>query len=41
MNLSDQQRYVQRVLDLYRATPGTSGRVRTADRRLANMPDVN
>ncbi len=36
MNLSDQQRYVQRVLDLYRDTPGTSGRVRTADRRLAN-----
>ena len=36
MNLSDPQRYVQRVLDLYRDTPGTSGRVRTADRRLAN-----
>ena len=36
MNLSDQQRYVRRVLDLYRDTPGTSGRVRTADRRLAN-----
>ena len=36
MNLSDPQRYVQRVLDLYRDTPGTSGRVRVADRRLAN-----
>ena len=36
MNLSDQQRYVQRILDLYRDTPGTSGRVRTADRHLAN-----
>ena len=36
MNLSDQQRYVQCVLDLYRDTPGTSGRVRVTDRRLAN-----
>lgn len=36
MKLSKQQSYVQRVLDLYRDTPGTSGRVRAADRRLAN-----
>ena len=36
MNLTNPQRYVQRVLDLYRSTPGTSGRVRPADRRLAN-----
>jgi hypothetical protein len=28
-------RYVKRVLDLYRRTPGTSGRARPADRRLA------
>ncbi len=36
MKLSNQHRYVKRVLDLYRDTPGTAGRVRTADRRLAN-----
>ncbi|MCP4964022.1 MAG: hypothetical protein GY926_02180 [bacterium] len=36
MTLSNQHYYVQRVLDLYRDTPGTSGRVRPADRRLAN-----
>jgi hypothetical protein len=28
-------RYVEHVLELYRRTPGTSGRVRAADRRLA------
>ena len=28
-------RYVERVLELYRRTPGTSGRVHAADRRLA------
>jgi len=28
-------RYVDRVLSLYRATPGTTGRARPADRRLA------
>jgi hypothetical protein len=27
--------YVRRVLDAYKATPGTTGQVRTADRRLA------
>ena len=37
MNLSDPQRYVQRVLDLYRQTPGTSGHLRPADRRLAHV----
>ena len=36
MKTSPQHRYVQRVLELYRDTPGTSGRVRPADRRLAN-----
>ncbi len=36
MTLSNRHHYVQRVLDLYRDTPGTSGRVRPADRRLAN-----
>lgn len=34
--MNPQHRYVQQVLDLYRDTPGTSGRVRPADRRLAN-----
>lgn len=29
------QQYVQRLLDAYRNTPGTAGRVRPADRRLA------
>lgn len=32
---SRQERYVQRVLELYCLTPGTFLRVRTADRRLA------
>jgi hypothetical protein len=41
MKLSNQHRYVQRVLDLYRDTPGTSGRVRPADRRLANRAPAN
>ncbi len=36
MTFSNQHHYVQRVLGLYRDTPGTSGRVRSADRRLAN-----
>jgi hypothetical protein len=36
MKLSDQHCYVQRVLDLYRDTPGTAGCIRTADRQLAN-----
>lgn len=31
----NQRHYVEKVLDLYRATPGTSGIARTADRRLA------
>jgi hypothetical protein len=35
MTLDHQNRYVKQVLDLYRETPGTSGRVRPADRRLA------
>ncbi len=34
--MTHQDQYVQRVLDLYRQTPGTSGRVRPADRRFAN-----
>ncbi len=34
--MTNQHHYVQRVLDLYRNAPGTSGRVRPADRRLAN-----
>jgi len=34
--MSHQQHYVQRVLQLYRDTPGTSGHIRSADRRLAN-----
>ena len=33
--MNNQHHYVQRVLDLYRDTPGTWGRVRPADRRLA------
>ena len=36
MKLTTQHRYVQRVLELYRETPGTSGRIRPADRQLAN-----
>jgi len=35
MNPTTLRRYVQNVLDNYRTTPGTRGRVRTADRRLA------
>jgi len=31
------QRYIQQILDLYRATPGTRGRIRPADRRLAEQ----
>ena len=31
----DRTRFVQHVLALYKATPGTRGRVRPADRRLA------
>ena len=30
-----QRRYVDQLLDLYRRTPGTTGHVRSADRRLA------
>ena len=33
--MKDRQDYVRRVLELYRATPGTSGTVRRADRMLA------
>ena len=33
--MTHQDQYVQQVLDFYRQTPGTSGRVRGADRRLA------
>ena len=35
--MNNQHDYVQRVLDLYRDTPGTSGRLRPADRRFANI----
>src|SRR6266508_3625756 len=35
MPLSPRQRYTQRVLDLYRSTPGASGFARRADRHLA------
>jgi len=35
MITSDRDRYVREVLECYRATPGTRGRVRPADRRLA------
>lgn len=35
MPLSPRQRYAQRVLDLYRWTPGTSGLARRSDRCLA------
>lgn len=31
------QLYVERILDLYRRTPGTSGAVRRADRHLATV----
>lgn len=32
---SDQKAYIQQVVELYRNTPGTLGRVRREDRRLA------
>ncbi len=35
MKSSDQDRYVRNILDRYRATPGTTGRIRNADRKLA------
>ena len=35
MPQTDAARYIARILELYRQTPGTSGRVRPADRRLA------
>ena len=35
MTPTPQQRYVRHLLALYRATPGTRGRTRPADRRLA------
>jgi hypothetical protein len=35
MPLSPRKRYAQRVLELYRWTPGTAGVARRADRRLA------
>jgi hypothetical protein len=34
-NSSDQRDYVRQVIELYRNTPGTLGRVRREDRRLA------
>ncbi len=34
-NPMDQKEYIRRLLNAYRVTPGTSGRIRTADRRLA------
>lgn len=33
----ERQRYIQRILHLYRETPGTRGRSRAADRRLAEQ----
>jgi len=35
MNTRSRDRYVQQIMDLYRNTPGTRGRIRTADRDLA------
>lgn len=35
ITLPDRDRYVQRLLDLYRHIPGTIGKVRPADRELA------
>ncbi len=35
MKAMPRDRYVQTILDLYRATPGTRGRIRPADRCLA------
>jgi hypothetical protein len=35
MNLAHRRRYAERVLDLYRCTPGASGFARRADRGLA------
>ena len=34
-NQTGRQEYVRRILDAYRTTPGTSGYIRGADRRLA------
>jgi hypothetical protein len=34
-NQIGRQEYIRRLLDAYRATPGTTGYVRSADRRLA------
>ena len=34
-NISSQEEYVQKVLDAYRRTPGTTGSVRRSDRLLA------
>jgi len=34
-NPSDRKQYISRLLELYRHTPGTLGRVRREDRRLA------
>jgi len=36
MASSERQHYIERLLDLYRCTPETSGRVRRADRCLAD-----
>ena len=36
-NRISRQEYVRRVLDAYRKTPGTSGYIRSADRRLAGQ----
>lgn len=35
MSASAKDRYVREILESYRRTPGTRGRIRTADRRLA------
>jgi hypothetical protein len=35
MSLASKDQYIREILDLYRKTPGTRGRVRPADRRLA------
>jgi hypothetical protein len=36
MRISPRDRYVREILELYRTTPGTRGRIRPADRRLAD-----
>jgi hypothetical protein len=36
-NEISRQEYVRRILDAYRATPGTTGHVRSEDRRLAGQ----